>query len=282
MDDPGRAVAAQGPGPTPDGGDPWLAAIADVLGGGGLRLAMQPIVDLVRGVTIGYEALSRFERPPSAPPDVWFAHAKALGLGAALDALAVHLALGLRRALPGGAFLSVNVDPAHLTDPDLTEVFRRVDTLDGLVVELTERAGVEDYDALSRRLHILRERGARVTVDDVGSSEGGVQWLTMVAPEFVRLDRSGVVGIDTDETKRAVVEMLRTFAGTIGAQVVAEGIERQEELDALVMLGVPLGQGFLLGRPSLVDWCDVDPAITARLQARADRAPATHQGTVPA
>ncbi len=282
MDDPRRSAAAQGSGPGPEGSDPWLAAIAEVLGGGGLRLAMQPIVDLVRGVTVGYEALSRFEGPPSAPPDVWFAQAKALGLGAALDALAVHLALGLRRALPGGAFLSLNVDPGHLTDPDLTEVFRRADSLDGLVVELTERAGVGDYDALSRRLQILRERGARVTVDDVGTSEGGVQWLTVVAPDFVRLDRSGVIGIDTDETKRAVVEMLGTFAGTIGAQVVAEGIERQEELDALVMLGVPLGQGYLLGRPSVVDWADVDPAIADRLRARAERPPVTRHGTVPA
>lgn len=253
------------------GTEAWRRAISTVLAGTGLRLAMQPIIDLVTGMTVGYEALSRFAGPPAAPPNVWFSQASMLGLGAPLDALAVHLALGLRRALPPGAFLSINVDPRHLTDPDMTEVFRRAGSLQGLVVELTEGADPGDAEAVARRLRILRDRGARVAVDDVGSNDSGLQWLAMLAPDFVRLDRSGVAGVDTDDTKCALVEMLDVFARTLGAQVIAEGIERQEELDRLVALGISLGQGYLIGWPSLVDPTEIDPAIGRRLRTRAER-----------
>ncbi len=260
--------------PSPPNGassDVWLAGVAAALDGSGLRVAVQPIVDLALGTTVGYEALSRFTGPPDAPPNVWFAKAAELGLGAPLDAMAMHLALSLRRSLPPNAFLSVNVDPTHLTDPDMTEVFRRAGNLSGLVVELTEHSEIDDYDAVSRRLQILRDKGARVAVDDAGSSQKGLQWLSVVAPDLVRLDRSLVADVATDESKRALVEMLGIFAAGFDAQIVAEGIERQEELDALVTLGVPLGQGYLLGRPSLVDWPTVDPHIATRVRSRVEQ-----------
>jgi len=82
-------------------------------------LVFQPIVDLRRGVVAGYEALSRFPGPPAAPPDVWFAQAEALGVGAALEARVVRAALAARDRLPDDCFLTVNVSPHLLHSSEL-------------------------------------------------------------------------------------------------------------------------------------------------------------------
>jgi EAL domain-containing protein (putative c-di-GMP-specific phosphodiesterase class I) len=248
--------------------DEWAGAIDAVLAGGGLAIAVQPVVDLARGVTVGYEALSRFTGPPLATPDVWFARAERLGLGAALDAATMRQAVALRSSIPEDCFLAINVDPNHLTDPRVVALFAEWGSLRGLVVELTEHTVVSDYGLLQSRLDVLRDAGARIAIDDTGSGYAGLQWLMSLAPDIVKLDRALVAGIDADETKLALVAMLGDFVSRIDSWMLAEGIERQQELDALVRLGVPLGQGYLLERPTTTLWPDVQPDISAHLKSR--------------
>src|SRR3954451_20905199 len=101
-----------------------------------LTLVFQPIVDLAGGTVAGYEALSRF--PGTAGPDVWFAAAAEAGLGAELEALAIHKALAARPDLPDNTFLTVNVSPHLLgADPVQDALATRPD-LRRVVLELTE------------------------------------------------------------------------------------------------------------------------------------------------
>jgi EAL domain-containing protein (putative c-di-GMP-specific phosphodiesterase class I) len=212
-----------------------------------LTLVFQPVVELASGEVAGYEALSRF--PGTASPDVWFAAARQAGIAAELEALVVLKALAALDDLPPGTFLSVNVTPSLLSTPSVSRALAARPGLDRLVVEFTEHAPLPDLAELRRAVDALRSRGARVAVDDAGSGVSGLRQLTALRPELLKLDNSLVTGVESDPPRMALVEMLVAFAGRIGARVAAEGLEQPSELAVLGRLGVPLGQGWLLGRP---------------------------------
>lgn len=228
----------------------WPAAIEAALADPGQpQLVFQPIVDLRRGVVAGYEALARFGGPPRATPDVWFAAADRLGVGARLEARVVRAAIEARVDLPPGCFLTVNVSPHLLGEPELVDALTGAGDLSGLVLELTEHVQVDDHDQLSALLTDLRAAGAIVALDDAGSGYFGLQQMALVRPELVKIDRALVDHADQDEVKLALAELLGNYAGRLDAAVIAEGIERPEELEAFIRLGVPLAQGWLFGRP---------------------------------
>lgn len=263
------------PATEPDGG--WAAALDAVLADPARpRLVFQPIVDLRRGLIAGYEALSRFDGPVGCGPDRWFAAADELGLGARLEARVVTAALAVRAELPQHCFLSVNVSPHLLTEPELAGVLLAADDLTGLVLELTEHVPVEDAEPLVALLDRLRSVGAAVALDDAGSGYSGLQQLARLRPDFVKLDRALVDHADRDEAKLALAELLGTYAGRLDAWLLVEGIERVEELEAFVRLGVPLAQGYLLAEPG-PGWPALRPGVSAQLQAMAARSAAADQ-----
>lgn len=106
-------------------------------------------------------------------------------------------------------------------------------------------------------------------MDDVGSGYAGLRQLTRTRPDFVKLDRSLVTHIDDDPVKIALTELVRGIASRVNGWVIAEGVERLDELTALVAMGVPLGQGYLLGRPAR-QWQELDPAVAARIRQLAN------------
>lgn len=209
----------------------------------------QPIVDITRGTVVGYEALARFSGPPDVTTDRWFALAHAAGVGAELEALALRTALAARPALPPNCFLTVNVGPAALPTPPVGSVLADAGDLRGVVIEITEQTAVTDYATLAAALAPAREAGALVAVDDAGAGFASLKHITMLRPDFVKVDRGLVAGIDTDETKTAVVEALGQFTSRLDAWLVAEGVETSAELDRLLSLRVPLAQGYRLGFP---------------------------------
>jgi EAL domain-containing protein (putative c-di-GMP-specific phosphodiesterase class I) len=93
----------------------------------------------------------------------------------------------------------------------------------------------------------------RLSVDDAGSGFASLRHILRLEPDFIKLDRSWVHGVDTDPARQAMIAGLRHFADQTGAQLIAEGIERDEERAALITLDVDLGQGYLLGRPAPVE-----------------------------
>lgn len=213
-----------------------------------LTVVFQPIVDLASASIAGYEALARF--PGTATPDVWFAAAAEAGLGAELEALAISHALAALPDLPPDTFLTVNVSPHLLGSAPVAAAFAAPATLRRVVVELTEHTPVDDLSALRDQTAALRRRGALIAIDDAGSGYSGLQQLAELRPQLVKLDRSLVTGVDSDPVRYALAEMVGAFTGRIDAWLLAEGIETTGELAAFARLGVPLAQGWLLGRPA--------------------------------
>ena len=224
----------------------------------------QPIVSTLDGTIVGVEALSRFadRRPPAAH----FAEENARGTGVALELRAVELALEAAVTNLGpDVYVAVNVSPATMVSPLLPALVRgrpfRV------VIELTEHDRVDDYDELIGAVEALRALGVGLAVDDAGSGYAGLAHILRVRPDYIKLDRELVSGIDSDPAKLALSSAAADFGPAAGAEVIAEGIETIEEFDALVSVGIRFGQGYLFARPHALP-VEVDRVVSAVRQPR--------------
>ena len=241
-----------------------MERIGRVLGDGGPRLVFQPVVRLATGEAEGYEALARF---PGAGrgPDEWFADAASVGSLVELELATARLALEHLPRVPGRRLLFLNLSPSTVTSPALRRELEAAGA-DRVVLEVTERAPVDDYPALREALDALRGTGARFAVDDAGAGWASLRHVLELRPDFIKLDRALVGGIERDPSRRTLVGGLLPVAEGMGAQVVAEGIEGAAQLEVLRELGVPLGQGFLLGRPAELPSATAElPSATANL-----------------
>ena len=224
----------------------------------------QPIVSLSDGRVVGYEALTRFDDPSDRTPYEWFTLARLCGLGSQLQALAAARALAVP-GRPAGTFLSLNLEPSSLGSAAFEKVLPQ--DLSEIVIEITEQELISDHSHLVDELSALRARGARIALDDTGAGYSGLRHVTLIRPDVIKLDRALVENVNADPGKLALLESFTTFAHRTEAQVCAEGIELDEELDALVELEVDLGQGFRLARPG-PPWPSIDPDVAAGLRRR--------------
>ncbi len=241
-----------------DPADPqWDALLGRALDGVGVTPVFQPIVDVRRRVVAGYEALTRFQGAPVGP-DSWFAAAAARGIVARLDAACLRAALSHRADLPPNNFLTVNVEPESVLDPELQLVLREQGNLEGIAIEVTEHRPIEDPEAFAAALDRFRGAGALIAVDDAGAGHAGLQQILLLRPSILKLDRSLVEDVDRDEAKTAMVEMLGLFANRVDAWLLAEGVETISEARRLEHLGVPLAQGYFYARPA-GPWTTIDP-----------------------
>lgn len=216
-----------------------------------LSVSYQPILHARSGTAVGVEALARFPYEP-ATPDQWFAEAHRVGLGTQLELLAVRRALLCLPKLPAHWWLAVNVGPEAMVTEDFAEVLSGTDA-QRIVLELTEHSRVSDYPGLMRTLHALRATGARLAIDDTGAGFSSLSHILKLAPDFIKLDRELVAGIDLDPVRRVLTASLVGFAANTGAEIIAEGVETRDELESLEALGVGFAQGFHFGRPVSVE-----------------------------
>lgn len=225
-----------------------LKRIREILDRGLIRMVFQPIADLRDGSVAGLEGLARFDLEPTRTPDLWFEEAQAVNLGEELELAAVSEALSRLEHLPPQTYLSINLSPETVLSPRFAEMLPKFPAA-RLILEVTEHARVQDYGALGEALHDFRARGGRLAVDDAGAGFASLKHILRLAPEVVKLDREVAQGIDVDRPRRALASALISFASDLGAQVVAEGIETEAEVEALRGLGVSYGQGYYLARP---------------------------------
>jgi PAS domain S-box-containing protein len=220
-------------------------AIRAVVDRGTFDPVFQPIVELASGTIVGYEALTRFR--DGVPPQVRFASAAAVGLGPVLELATLAAALREADRLPADPWLSVNVSPDLVLAGDrLRDLVRTAGR--PIVCEVTEHAVIDDYPAF--RLAMAHLDGLRLAVDDAGAGFASFRHVLELRPAFVKLDRSLVADIDGDPVRQALMVGMSHFAKSVGCRLIAEGIETNAELATLMELGVPLGQGYLLGRPA--------------------------------
>ena len=222
--------------------------IAKVIDGTALEIVYQPIVRLTDGNVAGLEALSRFHATPRhRPPEAWFAEAASVGMLVELELAAIERSLAELDRIPDGTYLSLNLSPDGMCSQDLGPLLDGI--ADRLVLEMTEGSALRDHEQVAGCLRPLRERGARLAIDDIGAAYAGLSRVVLLEPELMKLDRSVVTGVSEDPNRRALIGRLVAFSQDVGIEVIAEGIETTADLEALRSLSVPYGQGFLLGRP---------------------------------
>jgi EAL domain-containing protein (putative c-di-GMP-specific phosphodiesterase class I) len=168
-------------------------------------------------------------------------------LGAEIRACAGTPWLGLAQNYQ----LFVNLHAQDLLDETLYEENAPLAPFaSSVVLELTERAALDDISDIGSRITRLRSLGYRIAVDDIGAGYSGLNSLATVQPDFVKLDISLVRGLDKDVVRRRLVQLLTQLCNDLKISVVAEGVETTAERDALVDLGIDLLQGYLFARPA--------------------------------
>ena len=216
-----------------------------------LWLAFQPILRANDGSVFGYEALMRSDEPSLIGPQMVLDAAERLDalprLGRKVRTLA---ATAMQGAAPEAA-LFLNLHPMDLADETLFDALSPLTQMAARVVlEVTERAAIEEVDHVERRVSQLREHGFRIAVDDLGAGYAGLSSFALLEPEIVKLDVSLLRDIDQSPVKQKLVASMTTLCKDMGFLVVAEGIETVAERDCVVALGCDLLQGFLFARPA--------------------------------
>ncbi len=215
----------------------------------------QPIRDLETGRAVAWEALAR---GPSGSafesPEVLFDYAARHGQVLPLEEICVRFSAARFGASESGLlFVNVETNVVNELARGGLEVLGPLVALGpSVVLEITERGAIPDFDAFREGISALRRAGFRIALDDAGSGHASLHALAELRPDYLKISQSLVTGPHRDGIKSEIVEMLVRLGGRIGAVTVAEGIETEEDLAGVRELGVTLGQGFLLGRPAPV------------------------------
>lgn len=233
-----------------------VARLREILAGEEIRTLVHPVFRLQDMEVVGYEALSRgpegseFERP-----DKLFAIAYDADLVMRLERVCRKKALEAAAEMPDGRLLFINIEPEAVGDPQLRDVVTSTLMAESqiapaaVVLEITERTAIADFASFRSTLEFVRALGFGVAVDDAGAGYGSLQCLAEVKPEWLKVDLSLVRGCDTDEVRAGLIESLVTFSARVGAKLIAEGVETEDELAALRDMGVEYAQGYLLAMP---------------------------------
>jgi EAL domain-containing protein (putative c-di-GMP-specific phosphodiesterase class I) len=256
-----------------------------------MQVALQPVFDVHDGHCLGVEALARFPAGYGSTESV-FQSAHSVGLGSALERLALGRAIALLGELPAGEFLAVNLTPTVAFE--LAGLGRSyAGHMSHLVLEITEHAAIDSYAELREALRPMREQGLRLAIDDAGAGYASLKHVIELEPDIIKVDRSIIDGVAADRARRSVVSAFVLLALDMGATVIAEGIETQEDLEAIRDLGVDAAQGYLFARPTtdlvaLTGWHrdgsrfarspSVDPALLVRPQEPPDNQARTTAG----
>nr|AYQ71502.1 EAL domain-containing protein [Cohnella candidum] len=228
-----------------------------ILREGDIRSAYQPIFHLRGGHLYGYEALTRCPKGSLFDgPLALFRFADREGYSFALDRLARETAIRSCPLLGPKQKIFINVNSGIMKDPHFVSgQTRQWLAARGLqpgqvVLELTERDSIDDFEEAKQMLDHYRSQGYEIAIDDAGAGYSSLQAIVELKPDYIKLDKSLVQNADRDEMK---LQMLRTFvrfSKRMRIRTVAEGIETPEELQLVRKMGIDFGQGFLIGRPS--------------------------------
>jgi EAL domain-containing protein (putative c-di-GMP-specific phosphodiesterase class I) len=262
--------------------DEAQAAMSNLIDTESIEVALQPVFDVHDGHCLGVEALARFPAVYGGTEAV-FASAHSVGLGGALERLALGRAIALLPELPQKQFLAVNLTP-HVAY-DLAALGQNYPSfMAHLVLEITEHAAVDSYAQLREALRPMRDVGLRLAIDDAGAGYASLKHVIELEPDIIKVDRSIIDGLAADRARRSVVSAFVLLALEIGATVIAEGIETIDDLEAVRDLGVDAAQGYLFARPTtdrsaLSEWASAGArpsqamAVDASLLVRPQRPP---------
>ncbi|MGI9607296.1 MAG: EAL domain-containing protein [Acidimicrobiales bacterium] len=238
----------------------WLEGAID---NNELTVHFQPIVDAVTTLPVGYECLVRgSQNGTPISPGEFIPIAEETGLISAIGSFTLRESCAALPFLPGESpYVSVNLSPIELAYPDVIERLTSVLDESGvdrsrIVFEVTEGATTDK--AAVEKLHEIRELGVSIAIDDFGTGQSNLSYLTSLPAQILKLDRALVTPMVEDEASRSVAQAAVALAHEIGMTVVGEGVETNEELNALRRVRCDRIQGWLTGRPApLADLIEV-------------------------
>ena len=217
----------------------------------------EPIVDIASKTVFGYEALARGPQGTAHhSPVALFTAAEEFELVFELDCVCRES--GLRGAVdfPGGTKLFLNIRPTTIHDPAFRED-RLIETLErrdlsptDVVFEISEQESISSFGAFREMRDYYRNLGFQFALDDTGTGYAGLEELLELEPDYIKIDRAMVSGVDQDPARQDILAAVLQLADKMGAQVIGEGLDTLEELEMLGRLGIRFGQGWLFGRPT--------------------------------
>lgn len=222
-----------------------------------IRTHFQPIVDLRKGSIIGYEALSR-----GPEQSIYSSPLELIHMAEKENCLWKLEILFRKKAIQKAAeqcidsLLFINVDPNVIKDDKFQHGFTREYLAenglspDNIVFEITERTAVEDYNSFVNALKHYKNQNYKIAVDDTGAGYSNFATISRSKPQFIKIDMDLIHDIENDLFKQSVIKTFVSFSHSTGTSLIAEGIETSEQLKLLIKLGVPFGQGYLLGKPN--------------------------------
>jgi EAL domain-containing protein (putative c-di-GMP-specific phosphodiesterase class I)/GGDEF domain-containing protein len=222
-----------------------------------LSALFQPILDLKTGEFIGFEGLIRgpADSPLHSPINL-FAAAQQQNLSLEVEMLSRQIVLEAYaiQKLPGSLFL--NISPETISHPSFkngqTREFMESLGLDParVVMEITENQPTYDFDEMRNALMHYRNMGFKTAIDDLGEGFSSLRLWSELRPEYIKIDMHFVQGVDHDPVKLQFLKSIQQIAESCGTRVIAEGIETEGELRVVKDIGIALGQGYFISRPS--------------------------------
>ena len=231
-----------------------LEAANQLIAAQSYHFAYQPIVRAVDGGVVGHEALCRPVNPLFRNPEILFDLAARVGSLWTLSRLVRQSIVADLPKLDPSSLVFINLHPSEIADPLL---------LDGdpcllpwarrIVFEITERTAIPDLDRFKNEIATLRGHGFRVAIDDLGAGYASLNLVALLEPEFVKIDKSMIWGIEASTTKQNIVRSIAHFCRSQGISFIAEGIEDPCSAQIATELGCDLLQGYLFGKPESLD-----------------------------
>jgi len=227
-----------------------------ILKGGHIIPVYQPIISLRNGRIFGFESLSRIaDDGLKMNIEHMFRIADKTHKAWELELLCRTKALEGSTGMDGDKKLFLNVNPNIIHDEGFKNGFTKSRLgrygldLQNVIFEITERASILDNDAFIKSINNYKDQNYGIAIDDVGAGYSGLNVISDVKPNIIKLDMALVRNIDKDEIKQLLCKALVDFGKNAGIQLIAEGIETEEELETLIKLNVDFGQGYFLGIP---------------------------------
>ena len=236
----------------------WAAELFSILKSRAISTRFQPIVNLQTGQTLGYEALSRGpEESMFFSPTELFRCAEESGQLLTLEHMCreISIASAVRFAIQDHLFL--NITPTVIEDPSFqTGLTKKVLAEHGLtpqqiILEITERTAIYNFDAFRRSIDYYRKQGFGIAIDDAGAGYSSLQSIAELNPDYIKIDRSLIAGVDQSPLKQNMVKAMVDIAQACRAKIIGEGVESLSELLSLLRLDVDYAQGYYLARPEV-------------------------------
>jgi len=218
--------------------------------------AYQPIMRLKERTVLGFEALSRGPRGSGLEgADALFGAATDHNLLVELDRLCRKRALLSSGRIPSNAKIFVNTLPATIRDPQfrgkaLIDFLDKAQVSpDRIVIEITEKLVIDNYNLFRETMAYFTDLGMSFAVDDVGAGYSGLESIARLKPTFLKIDMLLVRDVHVSLVNREMVKAIIALGQGIGSEVIAEGIQTDDEIRALIDMGIDWGQGYVLARP---------------------------------